>query len=105
MQSISQLDFEDDYNDGYPTHGDEDLNNDNLLGRINIRGLESDSDDLPNVPDTEDPFKNTELVIKFNPKIETKALRWFIIRVTEKRFRGGPELMLKREPAGSRNDV
>ncbi len=82
------------------------MDNDNLLAHINIRGLgPTDSDGVPGVRDTEDPFKNTELVIKFNPKIETRALRWFIMRLTEKRSRGGPELMLKREPAGSRSDV
>lgn len=48
--------------------------------------------------DTEDPFKHTELVIKFQNTIHVKALKWFIQRVTAHKSHGGAELMLRREP-------
>lgn len=70
---------------------------------INIQSM-TPEEDYPDVEigETEDPFTNTELVIKFNHKLKHEALKWFLKRVIDKKRKHGAELLLRREPATKR---
>lgn len=85
--------------DGYDDE-DDDLKEE-MLSSINITESFSSRSFYPDVPllddFLEDPFKNTELVLKFSPTIKPEALKWFIRKMTLKKSQGGAQLLLRRE--------